>query len=123
MPTVYRIENKEGEGPYWEFGSYKWRSRDHNGDDHPSPYEEDDDFIKRFNFYKREHSSSGIKFGCPNLKELRKWFNKRERRNLKDFGFFIYKFKVKSRLVGFTKKQCVFLTKDITFKERIYETL
>jgi len=36
MTTIYRIQNKKGQGPY-RIGAHKWSNADHNANSDPKP--------------------------------------------------------------------------------------
>ena len=84
LSTIYRIENKDGIGPYKESMGFE--------DDHP--------VYKMALDHNRLPTSSGDKgiervakgfeyFGFKSMKQLEKWFSKNEIEMLKTYGFHI----------------------------------
>ena len=96
MLTVYRVEHKDGRGPY-----HQDFDDPHKGyialERTPAPWE---DGIPYFPAYYR--------FGFKSLDQLYDWFIEEERERLKRKGFLIRLFKVKSHLVIKGRKQLVF---------------
>lgn len=98
---VYRIEDKDGGGPYiGRVSSYEWITSSHDGRTHPNLSE--DGFKDRYSNYKK------YVCGFDSMKSLRMWFSKDELINLGKLGFVINKYKVKNILTGNSGKQIMF---------------
>ena len=109
METVYRIQNREGDGPYRSLGSTDWMTSDHDLergiDRNPAPFE---DFGMETWKPMVDLHSDRLLFGFRTLKQLKKWFNKTERKRLVTYGYKVYQLQV-NRIVGESSKQCAFL--------------
>ena len=99
MKRIYRVENKEGDGPYTSFDApfevYYLTSK-HYDELHPGPYQEGWGRI-----------SSDCLFGFKDLEQLKKWFTYDERQILSKYGWRIAIYYTK-RLVKNSNKQCIF---------------
>jgi len=99
MNFIYRVENKEKKGCYWE-NLYKWKEVDyilkrHYSEYRPTPLE---DFG-----IKREPKGTEI-CGFKDLKQAKEWFNNKELEELKRIGYFLKKVKVK-KITAIGEKQ------------------
>jgi hypothetical protein len=98
LNRVYRFENEEGKGPYFNYPSQEWATSNHCADTgRPGPCEDgipsqliDNCFI----------------FGFSSIRQLRKWFHRKERLHLYFRGF---KIKVYKNVAGMdTGNQVIF---------------
>lgn len=98
---IYRIQDKEGRGPFKPGFSRKWVEMrvDH---ENLRPWFEEFGPVQEQIVYGE---SSGC--GCRSLKQLKRWFTKREFRKLKKYGYNAVKMKVE-RIVAESDLQCVF---------------
>lgn len=85
---IYRIENKERQGPYWDFDHSKWRTRSHEDSDR-WPNIMFDENVDEWHDYCNKNSIDKDNFICgfKNLNQLEKWLTKKEIENLKNHGF------------------------------------
>lgn len=105
---VYRIENKNKIGPYQGDSGYNWFTTNHTDDpiNHPSP---PDDIGLKHLLSDLPYQPCRYKFGFKNVKQLKSWFTKEERRNLFRLGFKIVKIKISMDKVIIGDKQVLFL--------------
>lgn len=101
MPIVYRVQDKDGRGPWKPGFSTGWvESRiDH---DNLLPW-----YVE---FGPIHETASGLEHlgaGCMTIIQLRRWFTESEYNTLKGHGYRAVKIKVDS-LLGVSKTQCVF---------------
>lgn len=83
MHTVWRIQNKEGRGPYTS-GASGWQCRPHSPQNGcPGPY--DDAGLAAF--WSKVEGWREYRFGFASLEMLSEWFTPIEIRNLKVQGF------------------------------------
>lgn len=93
---IYRVENREGLGPY---RNTDWQPWEHgNALTHPCPR-----FDKGLNYIK-----SCEKCAFKSYRQLRDWFTKEELAELKTMGYDIIKLEVDRKLIRFGKKQIVY---------------
>lgn len=110
---VYRIENRDGWGPYWAGPSDRnWQDWDHNADaiGHPNisndrGFSEDTQDI----YYGAEPGR--FLCGFRDLKQLRRWFTRREQAKLAKLGFRVVK--VEPSWVRHGRKQSIFIRKEV----------
>lgn len=110
MPTVFRVENDEREGPYRSFalfgGNYgrdvdnPWLTN-HDGDDHPSPWM---DGLKA--------RGSNARCGFANLSQLEAWFSDTELVRLAQEGFRVME--IEADIVDHGQKQVFFYGRKST---------
>lgn len=96
---VWRVENQDGQGPYnaevaedLGGGSLQdyWTDREHNSTTHPSPlHDEGFDELDLENIYGEGYGSR--LFGFESIQQLKKWFNDKELKQLKELGFDVVK--------------------------------
>lgn len=104
---VYRIQNKDGHGPYTAFldsNSPPWATKEHSAETGCPPPTRDGfkpSELKQFSW------RFDIRFGFKDLKQLNNWFNKKELENLNKLGYNIYKIRASKVFKG--KKQVVFV--------------
>ena len=101
---VYRVENKEGHGPYRATGvcSYDWGDEPHNGSNmHPTPTEDE---IPEAIVVKGDCIC-----GFESIEQLEQWFSPTELRILNDLGFIPVK--IESHTVHYGYHQIMF-TRD-----------
>lgn len=99
---VYRVQNKEGRGPYSIRG---WEDSNHNDEQHPTP-------LHDFPLWPYRHRQDieappNIKFGFSSLEQLRKWFSDRELTKLKKYGFDIVE--IEAEVLYQSDKQVAFI--------------
>lgn len=120
MAKVYRIEHQDIKyddlvrvGPYGasgHFDSSQWTKREHNSrTGHPTPWS---DGIE----VPDSESESDYFCGFPTLKKLMKWFDEKERKNLKKLGFVVAVYDAAKVRKG--EKQCVFIPKHERIETR-----
>jgi hypothetical protein len=95
---VYRVENKNGVGPYdgTSDGSL-WQTRDHVEPSHPGPKDDGIDFERGEDYC-----------GFASFEQLRDWFESEELVMLRKLGFRVRRISVPRSRVKFGKKQVVF---------------
>jgi hypothetical protein len=111
---VYRMENKDGRGPYNTIPLEYWVSSDHNDFSHPNP--EEDYLGRALSHYKLIHGDQNVLFGCLTLRSIRKWFTFRERRSLRGHGFTIKKVPARVIAIGKSQRQCIFVREEVKKK-------
>jgi hypothetical protein len=95
---VYRVENKNGVGPYDGTGIWSlWQTRDHVEPSHPGPKDDGIDF-----------KSGEYICGFASYRKLRDWFEAEELVALRKLGFRVRRIRVPRSKVKFGKKQVVF---------------
>lgn len=97
MPEyVFRVQNDRGEGPYCASGFYREMGWEHHVDNgRPGPWDDED---------VKGHGDR--LFGFPTLYHARRWFDQREREQLKAGGFKLYM--MEAYAVASSPYQCVF---------------
>lgn len=117
MDVIYRVQDKEGRGPWRPGFSHKWvRPRpDH---DNLPPWLFEFGRVDRQLLYG-EHAGSG----CMTLDQLRRWFTKKEYKTLLKYGYQAVSMEV-NRILAQSEIQCVFgrakpLNEDFTIM-RLY---
>ncbi len=114
IQTVYRLENKEGMGPYYgarfDNGIRREMSNEHFEDpDHPTASSEIGTV------------TSGIEVcGCATLKGLKRWFG-RYLRPLLELGYVVYEMDVRGRGVRCGKEQLL-IRRDKIIAKRVILT-
>ena len=103
---IYRIEHKKVKnkkayaGPYGVsdlVSSGDWSRSNSSIETHPTPFQ---DPILSLHFPFATKSMSKYHFGFKNIKDLKKWFNSRELKNLKKLNFIIVQYKAEKVLNG-----------------------
>lgn len=126
LHKVFRVEHKSKKlkkvfaGPYSVSGVSsveKWCESElnlHGDDTHPNPYS--DKLLKKIKFY----FSDGYHCGFKNIKQLKKWFTKKEMQKLSDLGFIVAQYESDHVLIG--DRQVLFMpqNKRIVYSKRIY---
>lgn len=98
MAEVFRIQNRDGQGPYAYYGGYFWCEEEHSvRTGRPGPYE---DGIC-FNRTKDE------KFGFESLVQLKAWFTVKELKRLGQLGYYVHRIR-NVDILSRSAKQCVF---------------
>lgn len=100
---LFRVEDRDGRGPYRPGLSAKWIS----DRDHPPPFFEELGIALghvRFLFGDDEDG----KCGCVSLDQLSLWFDRKELRRLKRMGFKVVQVRAR-RIVAETPTQVVFV--------------
>lgn len=103
---VYRIESKDGIGPYVSMHYREWTDRCHEGPRTPAP---DLDGLP-------EDIPCGFYFGFESLKQLKKWFFKKEIENLAKIGFNINTYYIHKKHIMYGGKQILF-ERSLAIKE------
>lgn len=110
---VWRVQNKEGEGPYAGLGDpLLWSKESHckeNG--HPGPHD-DEIYSQHMRRYKARlpthpYMFDDFKYGFITAKQLRKWFSKEELKKLRKLGYRPQK--VRARYTIASHFQCAFI--------------
>jgi len=86
--TVYRIQDKDGRGPFKPGFSHRWvQSRD----DHENlvPW-----FVEFGPIHKTICTFEVAGTGCESIKQLRRWFTKKEYKRLRGYGYMAVKMDV-----------------------------
>lgn len=112
---IYRIQNKEGSGPYSSWG---WKQRDHTRyNNRPAIDWENENEMKNcldLGLRINQGFTKGFIFGFSSKKKLAKWFFKDERALLKTKGYEVYRIEVKdSKEVIKAERQLMFDKKKI----------
>lgn len=89
MTTVYRVQDKDGRGPFKPGLSHLWTDT-HKSEWLPSWIEEFGVNIVRKAMDEGRH----VGCGCRSVGELKRWFSKAERRRLKRLGYNLVSMKV-----------------------------
>jgi len=114
VTTIYRVENADDNGPYVPsdvtLRNGFDRNRHNNDDTHPG-YFQDKILLYTVDNIRRYH------FGFSNKRQLRTWFNIKERKLLSDIGYTINKYMVEAKHVVKSERQAVFLREHATFVE------
>lgn len=97
---VWRVQNKEGLGPYMSIDSILWRRRSHDTRRHPEPPEDNIPLME-----VRESWKCGFK----TKKQALEWFAKTELVRLERLGFTLQK--VEAKRVWRGNRQVVFIPK------------
>ena len=81
MERVFRVQDKDGRGPFRPGFSQKWviLRKDH---DNLIPWYEEFGRVDQ-KLLDGEHGGSA----CRNIRQLRRWFTKREYKKLREFGY------------------------------------
>lgn len=109
---VYRIENKEGEGPYYRTDSSRWCFDPHTAETgRPGPY--DDEGLSEYWTDMRLKISKTYQFGFASLHQLCAWFTDAELKRLRSLGFEVVKYEmdqIEALVIG--SKQAMFRLKE-----------
>lgn len=97
---VYRLQNSKGQGPYWHEFREAWQDPKNDHNNLPTPYEENS-IVERF--------KEGVHVcGFKSLKQMGKWFTKKEFRAMKKIGLELVAIEVPENQIIKGKKQIVF---------------
>ena len=97
---IYRLQNSKGQGPYWHEFRDTWEDPKNNHNNLPTPYEEKN-IVDQF--------KAGVHVcGFKSLKQLGKWFTKKEFREMKKIGLNLVAIEVPENQIIKGKKQIVF---------------
>jgi hypothetical protein len=105
--TVYRVQNRQGRGPYIAAISISWvdpKHEDlfHNGlNGHPGPKNDNINLRGLFDY----------RFCFQSLEQLNNWFTPIELENLKAMGFRVYRITVQTKGIQHGKYQSIFWPK------------
>lgn len=118
LPVVYRVQDRDGRGPWKPGFSRKWIEPREDHENLPSWYAEFGPIHNRI-LYGEEMGS-----GCRTLEQLRRWFTRSEYKRLREYGYRAVKMEV-GRILAESEIQCVFgrakpLNEDVTGIE-LYE--
>jgi hypothetical protein len=103
---VWRVENSTGEGPYSACTGTGWMKRDHDGEDHPSPWE--DELLRPFWVsLRKSRVETHWLFGFESKEALTKWFTQDELKALTELGFAVKAYDAEQVRLGRT--QLIFL--------------
>lgn len=103
VPTVYRVQDREGRGPWRPGFSNQWvedRSEDEFDALLPIMFEFPD-------LQRRLRPGFHVGVGCTSLDKLRRWITASEWSTLRRFGYRCYAI-VPDRIVAESETQCVF---------------
>lgn len=104
---VWRVENKEGFGPYQALDDYGW---DHQNQDHqPRPWD-DLDFDG--------HEIRDYRFGFSSQEQMQAWFGDKDRAFLASHGFELVLYDVPPDAILTGEKQVAFKRDQSTLIER-----
>lgn len=98
--TVYRLQDSKGRGPYWHEFDEQWQDPQNNHNNLPTPYEE--------NSISERFKSGFHVCGFKSLKQMGKWFTKKEFREMKKVGLYLVAIEVPEDKIIKGKKQIVF---------------
>jgi hypothetical protein len=99
LQTIYRVENKAGQGPYTDCGSQCWSDRSHFDSKHPSPHREG------------LNMSDELVCGFESITKLNQWFDQSELEcMLLEYAFTVVRFIVNPEAVELQsgEYQCIF---------------
>lgn len=99
---IYRIQDKDGRGPYKPGMSAQWVDRDRDESDRPPFY-----FEFGMDVIKKAIYGQSIGCGFRTIKQLRTWFSDRERATLRSMGYNIVTLEA-DNILGESKNQLVF---------------
>ncbi len=115
--TIYRIQDKDGRGPFKPSFSHKWIQ--HRSDrENLLPW-----FVEFGPLHKKLCTFEVGGTGCMTIAQLRRWFTKKEYKKLKGYGYIAVKMDI-DRILAFSEIQCFFarlkpLNQDVK-KIRLY---
>lgn len=99
--TIYRIQDKDGRGPWRPDFSHRWvEDRDDHDNLPPWP-------LEFGNALARRRNGMHVGCGCLTLEQLRRWFTASEYKTLTDFGFKAVQMQA-NRILAQSNIQCVF---------------
>jgi len=101
MPIIFRIQDKDGRGPWKPGFSHKWIETREDHDNLP-PWPLEFGRVDR-QLFLGEHAGSG----CLTLEQLQRWFTPSEYKTLLKYGYRAVKMEV-NRLLAHSDIQCVF---------------
>lgn len=118
LPVVYRVQDRDGRGPWKPGFSSRWVEPRADHENLPSWYAEFGPVHSKL-LYGEEMGS-----GCRTLEQLRRWFTRSEYKRLREYGYRAVKMEV-GRILAESEIQCVFgrakpLNEDVTGIE-LYE--
>lgn len=97
---VWRVQDKDGKGPYMSIDSILWRRRSHDTRKHPAPHEDN---------ISLSEVREAWKCGFKTKKQALEWFAKTELVRLERLGFTLQK--VEAKRVWRGNRQVVFIPK------------
>jgi hypothetical protein len=95
---IYRVENKNGQGPYTSLGTSSWGDTDHVDIFHPSPREEG---------LTMEHGHHKCCFFSK--KQMHNWFSDQELVRLADHDYCIVEIEVETKYLQIGSQQAIFI--------------
>lgn len=115
MPTVYRIQDGEGRGPFKPGFSKRWVR--------PRPDHENlMSWFEEFGYGVLGDLPDGVcGSACVNLEQLRRWFTEQEYNTLKMYGYRAVEMQV-SGIIAESEIQC-FVVRSIPFNKEIKTVL
>ena len=99
--AIYRVQDKEGRGPWRPGFSHKW-VEDREDHDNLVPWLYEFGRVDQTAIY-----GMAIGCGCLTLEQLRRWFTESEYRKLQRYGYHAVRIKV-GRVLAASDIQCVF---------------
>lgn len=105
MPKIYRIQDKDGRGPWKPGFSHKWvvdRQDHYNLPPWPVEF--------GFGILEERLPEESLGCGCRTLRQLRRWITRNEYKKLRKFGYKCVALKV-DRIIAESDIQCVFAKK------------
>ena len=101
MPSIYRVQDKDGRGPWKPGFSHRWVE---NRDDHATllPW-----YIEFGLVHRKAIVGMAIGSGCLTIEQLRRWFTPSEYATLVGFGYQAVKMEA-GRILASSDIQCVF---------------
>ena len=109
--TVYRIQDAQGRGP-WRPGFSQLWVRDRKDHENLVPW-----FVEFGPVHENATDGEFIGCGCRTIKELKRWFTKKEYKTLLAFGYRAVEMKAK-RALGASDIQCLFV-RDVPLRINI----
>ena len=116
--TIYRFQTRSGDGAYRNDtnhgGNYDDRG-DFDGN-HPSPYND-----RMLCLKWTERSSNYWKFGFKDMKQVNKWFTKKDQEKMAHFGIYLFKIEIKSKYVLVGSKQIAYRADKVLSCQPVYK--
>lgn len=110
--TVYRVENKEGKGPYCGSSYFDWQTEIYNSHRNPSPIDDgiwdSDDYFDNTAYYSRYY------YGFKSMEQYINWFNIENRLELLEKGYVLRRYEVPDEWVVEGYKHLAFNMKYAT---------
>ena len=110
--VIFRIENEQKLGPYYATYDSKWQTKDH-GESKKTPGPSADK-IQNTNKPLNSILKNSHLFGFKSLEQLKKWFSKKELKNLHNKGFLLAEIQCATKYIRLGGKQLVFKDIDTT---------